>query len=424
MEFNKVNYPNIDEILYCGEHESGLKVYLLPKKFIKSYAVIGTRFGSANDKFVMDGKTISPPDGIAHFLEHKLFEKKDGTNAFDDYAKTGASANAYTGFSSTCYLFSCTDRLKDNLEILLSFVFEPYFTNENVEKEQGIITQEIRMYDDDPGWAVYFNLLKCLYSRFPIRKDIAGTAESIREITPDMLYTCYNAFYNPKNMVLFIAGDVTDFSSISKIIDKNIQALDTNVPAPLFPDEPEEVNKAYCEQKMSVPSPMFMLGFKETKNGATGTELFKRQIATEILLEMLFGKSSSLYQSLYDQGLINDSFSSEYACDTMYAHTILGGESPDPHRVCDEIFKFLDSAELSEEDFQRSKKALAGHFLHSLNSVENIGHEFISGIFTDVNILDYMQISSEINFNDVQGRFKDHLRKELSALSVVLPHQA
>ncbi len=423
MNFNKIDYSNIDETLYYGVHSSGLKVYLLPKKFTKTYAVIGTRFGSANDTFVWDGKEITVTDGVAHFLEHKLFEKKDGTNAFDDYAKTGASANAYTGFGSTCYLFSCTDKLKENLEILLSFVSEPYFTEENVAKEQGIITQEIRMYDDDPSWSVYFNLLKSLYSRFPIRKDIAGTAESIMKITPEELYTCYKAFYNPKNMVLFITGDVTDFDSIGEIVDKYIKNTDHDIPQTLFPEEPKEVFEKYVEQKMSVPAPLFMLGFKEKDNGMSGDALLKRQIITEILLEMLFGKSSDLYQTLYAKGLINDSFSSEYSADQMYAHTIIGGESPDPKRVRDEIYDYLSKIQLNQNDFDRCRKALTGHFLHSLNSVENIGHEFISKIFTESNILDYIKLSSEITFSEATERYNEHFCPEQAALSVVLPHE-
>lgn len=363
------------------------------------------------------------PDGIAHYLEHKLFEKKDGTNAFDDYARTGASANAYTGFSSTCYLFSCTDNLEENLEILLSFVAEPYFTDENVEKERGIITQEIRMYDDDPGWSVYFNLLKCMYSKFPIRKDIAGTAETIAEITPEVLYTCYNSFYNPENMILFITGDVSDVDGIVKIIDKHVKKMEGGVPETLFPIEPAEVFEKYYEQKMSVPSPMFMLGFKEKTNGVVGAELLKKQVVTEILQEMLFGKSSDLYQSLYNDGLINDSFSAEFSCEERYAHTVLGGESPDPVAVRDRIKEYVSSVELSEDDFNRCKKALTGRFLHGLNSVENIGHDFISFMFTDTNILEYSQVCSEISFQEAKDRFAEHFDNEQMALSVVLPYE-
>ncbi|MDD4689711.1 MAG: pitrilysin family protein [Eubacteriales bacterium] len=421
MIFNKVYYENIDETLYSAVHESGLKVYLLPKDFTKTYAVIGTRFGSANDRFILDGKEVAVPDGIAHFLEHKLFEKKDGTNAFDDYARTGASANAYTGFSNTCYLFSCTDNLKENLEILLSFVAEPYFTDENVEKEQGIITQEIRMYDDDPNWSVYFSVLKCMYSDFPIRKDIAGTAESIREITPEYLYTCYNSFYNPKNMILFIVGDVGDFDSISEIVDKYVKNTNDEVPKSVFPTEPQAVFRDYYEQSMSVPTPLFMIGFKERENTQQGRELLRKQIATEILLEMVFDKSSDLYHKLYNDGLINDSFSSEFACENMYAHTVLGGESPDPCKVRDEIAEYIKSVKLSKDDFIRCQRAYLGDFLHGLNSIDGIGHEFISSMFTDVNYLETAAVCEEITFEEIEKRFSEHFIVEQMALSVVRP---
>ncbi len=423
MIFEKIEYPNLDEVIYSGIHESGLKIVLMPKKFTKSYAVIGTRYGSANDCFVVNGRETCVPDGIAHYLEHKLFEKPDGTNAFDDYAMTGASANAYTGFNNTCYLFSCTDKLKENLEILLSFVMDPYFTEENVDKERGIITQEIRMYDDEPGWCVYFNLLKAMYSKMPIRKDIAGTAESIQEITPQLLYDCYNAFYNPKNMIMFIVGDIEDKDSIVAIVDKYVKNSGAQVPEGVFPEEPVAVSEKYHEEKMSVPTPLFMMGFKEKSNGIDGKELLKKQIITEILMEMLFGKSSDLYQNLYNSGLINDSFGSEFNSEKMYGHTIISGESPDPVKVKDEIVDYLAKAQLDEADFNRSQKALMGHFLHGLNSVENIGHEFISSLFTNVNVLDYTQICSEITFDEAVARFEEHFDEEQMSLSVVLPHE-
>ncbi len=421
MIFDKIEYPNLDEVIYSGTHESGLKVVLMPKRFTKSYAVIGTRYGSANDCFIIDGEETCVPDGIAHYLEHKLFEKPDGTNAFDDYAMTGASANAYTGFSNTCYLFSCTDKLKENLEILLSFVTDPYFTEENVNKERGIITQEIRMYDDEPSWCVYFNLLKALYEKMPIRKDIAGTAESIQEITPELLYSCYHAFYNPKNMIMFIVGDVDDKEDIVAIIDKYVKNTGKEVPESVFPQEPVAAFEKYHEEQMSVPTPLFMLGFKEKSNNVDGKPLLKKQIVTEILMEMLFGKSSDLYQSMYNSGLINDSFGSEFNAEKLYAHTIISGESPDPQQVRDEIVKYISNVTLDEVDFNRSQKALMGHFLHGLNSVENIGHEFISSLFTNVNVLDYAQLCEQITFDEVKERFDEHFDIEQMALSVVMP---
>lgn len=424
MKFECIYNETIDEKLYIGKHESGLKIYLLPKKFTKSYASFAVRYGSIDDRFRLHGdqNETAVPDGIAHFLEHKLFEKPDGKNAFDDYAKTGASANAYTNFNSTAYLFSCNDHLFENLEILLSFVREPYFTDENVKKEQGIITQEIRMYDDNPDWRVFFNLLETMYHQLPIRKDIAGTAETILEIDKDLLYLCYNTFYNPSNMILFIAGDVADQEKIVSLVDRIVKSSDAKLPERIYPQEPKEVVESYHEQRLSVAAPIFMMGFKDADVGYNGRKLLKKEITTQMILEMILGKSSYLYRSLYDQGLINESFGCDYSAEPGYAFTSFGGESPAPEKVKDFIMDELKKMKLQEADFARARNVLKGRFLHQFNNIENLGSLFISYLFKEINPLDFISICDEINFQDITDRFEQHFSEEYMALSVIRPY--
>ena len=223
MNIQEIKSKRTLDKYYKINHDSGLTIYLFPKKDYNSkYAIFGTKYGSVNNAFSLDnGEVTAVPDGIAHYLEHKLFESEDG-DAFTRYAKTGANANAYTSFDKTCYLFSCTENFDESFEILLDFVQSPYFTEETVAKEQGIIGQEIRMYDDSPEWCVMFNMLENMYHNHPVKIDIAGTVESIAKITPDYLYQCYNTFYNLNNMVLCVAGDLT-VEDVLKTADKMLK---------------------------------------------------------------------------------------------------------------------------------------------------------------------------------------------------------
>ena len=330
MEFEKIQSKSLGEVLYRGVHKSGLKIYVLQKNgFSKSYASFAARVGSVDSEFTVPGESekTKVPDGIAHFLEHKLFEQPDGSNVFEKYSKTGAWANAFTGFNTTAYIFSATGGFYENLEILLDFVSKPYFTDENVAKEQGIIGQEIRMYDDDPNWRVFFNLLSAMYVSHPVKKDIAGTVESISRINKDILYKCYNTFYNPSNMILFACGDV-DCKRVEQLADKYVTASPIGEINRHYPEEPPRINQSVSEQRLSVALPIFLLGFKDSELKQRGGDMLRKQITTEVLLEMLAGKSSPLYNTLYEKGLINDSFELDFSSETDYAHTVMGGKVP------------------------------------------------------------------------------------------------
>ncbi|WP_434564304.1 pitrilysin family protein [Thermoanaerobacterium thermosaccharolyticum] len=414
----------IKEKMYHYEHESGLNVYVMPKKgFIKQYAMFATHYGSNDSKFVVPGETeiTHVPDGIAHFLEHKMFEEEGGS-IFEEFSKNGASANAYTNFTTTAYLFSSTDNFYDNLKLLLDFVQRPYFTDENVEKEKGIIAQEIRMYEDDPSWRLFFNMLGGLYHLHPVKVDIAGTIESISKIDKDILYKCYRTFYHPSNMVLFIAGDV-DINKVVDIVNNSVKADKRQGEIKrIYPNEPASINKNYVEQKMAVSMPLFNIGFKDYDVGYGGKKLLKKDIVTQICLEILAGRSSDLYEELYNDGLIDSTFDTEYVGEIDHGYSIIGGQSNDPEAVKQAVLDKISKVNsIDDSDLNRTKRKITGRFLKSFNSVEGISHNFITYYMRGINILDYTTTIEEITHEDVLNRFKTFFNEKNCVLSVIKP---
>lgn len=419
METKKEIKRYLDESYYRIVHPSGLTVIVFPKKDFKStYAVIGTSFGSIYSSFEFNGKKIHVPDGTAHYLEHKLFESEDG-DAFSKYAKTGASANAYTSFDRTCYLFSCTDKLYESLEILIDLVQTPYFTEETVAKEQGIISQEIKMYDDSPDWRVMMNLFQGLYHNNPINIDIAGTVESIAEITPEILYECYNSYYNMHNMTMVIVGDVS-VEDIEKLLDEKLRHDEPVETKLLLPEEPYEAVKHYSEQVMTVMIPLFDLGFKE--HGKETPVTPKESVCTSIILDAFAGEGSELYNSLMDDKLINSSFGTEYLCGRGYRSIIFSGESNAPKTVAERIrtaIVKLHETGISEEDFEISKRAVYGRIVSLLDSKQAIASELISVEFTKQEVADMTELFRNLTLADVNERLKEQLDPENYCLSVV-----
>lgn len=416
------------EVVYMGKHESGLKVHLIPKKdYSSSYAIFATNYGSVDSEFVVPGENeaITVPDGIAHFLEHKMFDQPDGSNVFDKFSVYGGNANAFTSFNITAYLISTTSNIEENLEILMDYVQSPYYTDESVNKEQGIIGQEIRMYDDSASWKMFFNFINCLYKNHPVKKEIAGTIESISHITADYLYKCYNTFYNLSNMALVVIGNI-DIDKITDVIEKSIKIKDGDKGTikKIYPDEPDEIETNYVEKNMAIAAPMFMMGFKDTDNKLSGEALLKKNIEMTILLRMLFAKGTDIYEKLYDEGLINSTFSTDYTIHCDYAFSSLDGESKDPKKVyeiiIDEIKK-LHKTGLCEEDFERAKKVVWGRYIRMHNDIEDYANMYIQSLFMGIDYFDYYNVYKTINFEDVVLRFKKHFNPELSALSVVYP---
>lgn len=427
MKFETFYNEQLDEKLLMGTHKSGLRIAVVPKKgFCKSYAIYGTEYGSIDSEFIALGETKKTvlPDGVAHFLEHKLFEMPDGTNAFDRFAQIGGNSNAFTGFNITAYLFSCTDSFYENLDALLEFVNTPYFTDENVAKEQGIIAQEIKMYDDDPQWRVFFNMLSAMFNENPVKKDIAGTVESISRITPELLYKCTDTFYNPSNMFLVLVGDI-DETQIEKYADKYIKDKKENVQIERFSvKESKNRCQEFISQKLSVSTPMFSIGFKESETGVEGYELLKKEIATEIILEILFGKSSKNFIEMYEKGLIDASFGVETELEKEYGFTSLGGESKEPKTVYNEVKKYIDFAienGFSDDEIIRIKKAILSDEIRMYNSVESIGNTYIKSLMKGINPLDYTKAIDEIDKEYLQKRLKEHFDTNNSVLSVIYP---
>ncbi len=424
MEKQKITGSYMKDSYYKIHHSSGLDILIFPKeKSSTSYAIFGTRYGSIDNCFKRSDENTAEvvPEGIAHYLEHKLFENED-SDAFERYAKTGASANAYTSFDSTCYLFSCADRFYESLEILLDFVQSPYFTKETIAKEQGIIGQEIKMYEDSPNWLVVFNHLKALYHAHPVRLDIAGTVGSIAEITPEYLYRCYHTFYNLHNMVLCVTGDIEP-DKVLAVCDRMLKKADPVFVERIFPAEPESVVISYIEDRLSVAIPVFQFGYKQPVKNAGCTEL--DLAAVEVLLEILASDSSPLFRKLLDAGLISDaSFSYEYFEGKGYASVFFSGESVEPKKAAEMIHAEAEKLKvngIAEEDFVRAKKACYGEAVKMLDDAGVISNLMISLAFRNREIFTYMEAFQKLTKEDVEQKLHDIFVRERSALSVVLP---
>ena len=411
---NKHEYPKVKETVYSETLDNGLTVYVLPKEgFSKTFATFSTKYGSVDNHFAVgDEPPIRVPDGIAHFLEHKMFEEPEG-DIFATFASNGASANAYTSFDRTVYLFSATDRVRENVTTLINFVQNPYFTEENVEKEKGIIGQEIKMYQDQPDWRVYFGLIEAMYHKHPVHIDIAGTIESIHEISKDTLYRCYRTFYHPSNMTVFIVGGV-DPAEMIELVKAN-QAGKTFEPQGeirrLFEAEPAEVKLARKDVKLPVSIPKCMFGIKETKVGFAGAELLRREVVTKLLFDMLFSPSSKLYQELYDEKLITDSFGAEYNASEQYAFSVIGGDTRDPDALVERVRQGVEAWRASgipEELFERTRRKKIGGFYRLFNSPEAIAGEFTKHRFRGTNVFDILDLYEQVTLDEVEARLQEH----------------
>lgn len=423
MNIKEVRNELLNEKYYDIDHPSGLKILVMPKEnYSSTYAIFATKYGSIDTMIQMsDGSFKEIPEGTAHFLEHKLFESED-LDAFERFAKTGASANAYTSFERTGYLFSCSANFKKNLEILLDFVQNPYFTQAAVEKEQGIIGQEIDMYKDAPDWEVMFNCLRTMYHNLPVRIDIAGTQESIAQITAKTLYGCYDNFYNLHNMVLAVAGNA-NVDEIVEVADKVLKPVEGKMAQRKVIDEPEEVIDSYIEEKLSVATPQFMFGFKESWD--TPERTTKEEISMEILLDMISGQSSELYKRLFDGKLINNSFGFEYFTGFGYSCVLFAGESNDPKKVAEEIVgeigRFRETG-FDETAFERTKKKLYGRMIMGMNDIEGLANNMAVSYFAGEDVFTDFEIFKTVTLDDVNDIFKKTLDENRSVLSVINPN--
>jgi len=402
-------------------HSSGLEMRLYPMEgYNNTHALLATKYGSVDTCFKTgeDEDFVRVPEGIAHFLEHKMFENEEG-DAFIRYASTGASANAYTSFDRTAYLFSCTENFKESLEILFDFVSRPYFTDETVEKEQGIIGQEIKMYEDHAEFRVYFNLLSAMYHEHPIKVDIIGTANSIAQIDKELLYRCYNTFYNLNNMVLSIAGGF-DIETVLKTADRMLSPAKDIIIERAQIKEPTDVCQDYIEQLLPVAQPLFHIGFKATPSSEPGS--VRNQIMDEILLDVIAGDSTPLYRRLYDEGLINAVFVGETMSGRGYSFAVFAGESKEPARVREEIAREITRIKNEGIDpvmFDRYKKSLYGSYMGIFGKVESVASFMVSAHFAKVEIYEVLEIIAGLSIEELEQRLKNSFDIDRSAMSVV-----
>lgn len=420
---NQRYFPQLGEQMSHQVLENGLNIFVFQKpEFQKGYAFFATNYGGMDMRFRLDGQWHETPAGVAHFLEHKMFDTESG-NALQDLAENGASPNAFTSNDITGYYFESTEKFEENLRILLSFVSVPFFTKDSVNKEQGIIGQEIGMIEDDPDWNVYINLIRALYRTHPIRVSVAGSVQSIAEITHETLYACHKAFYNPANMVLCVAGDIDPVrvgEIAQEILPKQPACVaDKDYGAPELP----EVEQPLVEAHMEVSSPQFLLGYKGDAP-EQGVEGLRIQLLADLALEALLGSSSPLYAALYQQGLINQSFSYGYESCVGCSFLIAGGESKDPAAVQKAIAheaQRIAQEGIDEAFWQQLRKGVYGAKVRGLNSFENLCIGQAKAYFEGTDYLEFSKVYQQLDRKQAQQLIASWVTPKRTALSIVWP---
>ena len=412
----------VKEKLYTEKLENGLTIMIIPKTGIrKKYVMWATHYGSIDNKFVIPGEdeVTEVPDGIAHYLEHKMFEQENGKNSLDRLTELGVNANAYTTTNYTTYLFESTDNFYEALDELMDYVQHPYFTDENVEKERGIISQEINMYDDEPEWVVYMNAIRCMYKVNPIRIDIAGTVESIQAIDKEVLYKCYNTFYNPSNMVMCFCGDFKPEELLKEIKNRLVKKPLQGEIKRIYEEEPDEIVQKRVEKEMEVSIPAFVIGIKDKLEKEN---IVKKHIAIEVLLNLLIGKSSNLYKELYEKELIVSEPYLEYEIGENYAHIAISGTSKNPDEVLKRLLQEtakIKAHGINENDLNRIKNMLYGNLVKEFNSVSSISRMFITDYFKGINSFEYLETYKEISKEYVEQVLNDVFMEEKTVISIV-----
>lgn len=401
-------YELIDETVYEAQMDNGLKVFIIPKPgFQKTFVTYTTQFGSLDSKFKPLGSDefVTVPDGVAHFLEHKLFEKEEG-DLFTDFAEDNAQVNAFTSFDRTSYLFSATSNVESNILRLMNMVETPYFTEATVEKEKGIIAEEIKMYQEQPGYKLMFNTLRAMYKQHPVKVDIAGSVESIYEITKDDLYLCYETFYHPSNMVMFVVGNV-DPERIHDLVRDHEAKRELTAQPEIVRDsleEPEAVQQTKVVEEMNIQIPRLMLGFKNVPQQASKEVFMKRDIEMTFFFEMVLGEETDFYQNLLNEGLIDDTFGYQFVLEPSYSFSLITSSTPDPDKLksllLDELKAKVGNLE-DEEAFELLKKQFIGEFISSLNSPEYIANQYTKLYFEGVSLFNMLNIVDSITLESI-----------------------
>ena len=418
----------VKEKLYIEKLDNGLTVMIIPKSGIqKKYIIWGTNYGSNDSKFIVPGEKqeTEVPMGVAHFLEHKLFEQENGTNSLDTLTALGVNANAYTTNDHTAYLYECTDNFYEAMDEFMDYVQHPYFTDENVEKEKGIIGQEINMYADYPEWRVYLNAMDAMYHNNPVKLDIAGTIESISKIDKEILYKCYNTFYNPSNMALVICGDFKPEEIIEEVKKRLIETKSNGEIKRTYPEEPSNIVKENIGQKLEVSQPLYAIGIKDSRencNTENKNEIVKKHISIEILLNLLIGRSSELYKNLYNEGIIYEQPSLDYEFSKTYAHVIITGQSTNPEVLYERFKKQVENFKtngINEKDFNRMKKMIYGGYVKEFNDVVDEARMFLSDYFKGINSFEYIEEIEGINVEYLKQVLDNVFKEDKMVLSIV-----
>ncbi len=418
-----IENSKVKEKLYVEKLENGLTVMIIPKKGVqKKYVIWGTNYGSNDSKFVVPGETeeTEVPKGVAHFLEHKMFEQESGINSLDTLTALGVEANAYTTNDHTAYLFECTENFYPALDELMDYVQHPYFTDENVEKEKGIIGQEIMMYDDYPEWRVYLNALEAMYHEHPVKLDITGTIETISHIDKEILYKCYNTFYNPSNMAMVLCGDFEPEALMEEVKSRLIDKKANGEIKRIYPEEPSEIVREKIEQNMDVSQPLFAIGIKDKV--ADNKEKVRKHIAIEILLNMIIGKSSKLYKELYDEGILFSLPSLDYEFAKDYAHLLITGQSPEPEKVYQKFKETVTEMKkngIDSDEFNRIKKRIYGEYVKEYNDTADIARMFLADFFKEINSFDYIEEIVTINEQYAEQILKEVFDDKKMIISVI-----
>ena len=420
----RIEYPQLDEVAYRRKLANGLDVITVPRKgFSKKIAYFVTDFGSLHTEFTFEGQEYQVPAGIAHFLEHKLFDMPGDRDMMGEFAQLGAMVNAMTSYDMTAYYFSCTENFEKCLQLLLEFVSTPYFTEQTVEKELGIIDQEIGMYDDSPDSRVYENLVRTAYETHPIRVPILGTGETIRRITPEMLHLCHRAFYTPGNMLLCVMGDVEpdQVASIAEAV-LGTESRSVGIKHNRW-QEPLSCARPYVEERMEVAMPMFSLLFK-AQPGEKGEEGIRREMVADLAAEALFGESSPLYLKLYEEGIIDSSFGGGFETLDGCAMLMASGDSNDPEAVWESIAaraEELARTGVSEEEFRRMKRSTLGRRIRGLDSFDSTCFRLCAYHLYDFDYFTFPDVFRKITKEELKDFFAQVVRRERSAMSVIKP---
>jgi len=414
----------LDESLVKKEYDNGFQVYVLPKKgYTKKHAYFATEYGALYNEYIEDGQVVKLPLGMAHFLEHKLFDDKQ-ESVFDKFERMGASVNAYTNYFSTCYTFSTVHNFDQSLEALIDLVQNLHITDESVEKEKAVIARELAMYDDQPQWQAFKNMLTGLYHHHPVKYDVGGTQESIQTITRAQLERVYQSFYAPDRMLIFVVGDLDPEHVFKRVEAYLSDEFMSRKPAPrvILPEKPKAIVRSFYQEDLDVKMPIFYLGIKDRTFYDDPKKRLLKGIASKILADLLFGKGSDFYEKHYKSGAINGTFSCDYAYGRTFGYTAMSAECKNPHNLKALIQEEIDlklREGLNKKDFERIKKKMIGRHLSSFNSTQFIASTFMSYYMKGIELFDYLETLEQLDFETVEERFKSHYDLDYSTVSIV-----